>query len=105
MKMTFKISSTCLWAASAMLVCGSLSGEASAAVFTWAGNNANWGTNSSWLNNAQPANGDSVLFTNAGTGTTSGVNIIRSITDITFDASVNRSFTVSGNSHFSRSNC
>jgi hypothetical protein len=75
MKMTFKISSTCLWAASAMLVCGSLSGEASAAVFTWAGNNANWNSNSSWLNNAQPANGDSVVFTNVGSGTTSGVNL------------------------------
>ena len=98
MKMTLKISSTYLWAASAMLVCSSLSGEAAAAVFTWAGNNANWGTNSSWLNNAQPANGDSVVFTNAGSGTTSGVNIARTITDITFNASVNRTFTVSGNS-------
>jgi autotransporter-associated beta strand protein len=95
--MTSKISSACLWAASAMLVCGSLSGEASAAVFTWAGNNANWGTNSSWLNNAQPANGDSVLFTNAGTGTSSAVNIARTITDITFGASANRTFSVSGN--------
>jgi hypothetical protein len=98
MKMTFKISSTCLWAASAMLLCSSLSGEASAAVYTWAGNNTNWGTNSSWLNNAQPANGDSVLFTNAGTGTTSGVNIARQIADITFNGSVNRTFSVTGNS-------
>ena len=98
MKMTLKISSTCLWAASAMLVCSSFSGEATAAVFTWAGNNANWGSNSSWLNNAQPANGDSVLFTNAGSGTTSGVNIARTITDITFGASANRNFVVSGNS-------
>ena len=96
MKMTFKISSTCLWAASAMLVCSSLSGEAAAAVFTWAGNNTNWGTTSSWLNNALPANGDSVLFTNAGTGTTSGVNIARQISDITFSASANRTFTLSG---------
>jgi autotransporter-associated beta strand protein len=94
MKMTLKISSTCLWAASAMLVCSGLSGEASAAVFTWAGNNANWNSNSSWLNNAQPANNDSVLFTNAGSGTTSGVNLSRTITDITFDASVNRTFTL-----------
>ncbi|MCX7432751.1 MAG: hypothetical protein NTY17_17475, partial [Planctomycetia bacterium] len=98
MKMTFKISSTCLWAASAMLVCSSLSGEAAAAVFTWAGNNAAWNSNSSWLNNAQPTNGDSVVFTNAGSGTTSGVNIARTITDITFGASANRSFVVSGNS-------
>jgi fibronectin-binding autotransporter adhesin len=97
MKMTFKISSTCLWVATAMLACGSLSGEAAAAVFTWAGNNANWGTNSSWLNNAQPANNDSVLFTNAGTGTTSGVNIVRTIADITFGASANRTFTLTGN--------
>jgi hypothetical protein len=96
--MTFKNASVCLWAASTMLVCGSLSGEASAAVFTWAGNNANWGVNSSWLNNAQPANGDSVLFTNVGSGSTSSVNIIRTITDITFGASANRTFTVSGNS-------
>jgi hypothetical protein len=94
MKMTFKISSMCLWAASTMLVCGSLSGEAAAAVFTWAGNNANWNSNASWLNNAQPANGDSVLFTNVGPGSTSGVNLIRTITDITFDASANRTFTL-----------
>ena len=98
MKMTLKISSTYLWAASAMLVCSSLSGEAAAAVFTWAGSNTNWGTNSSWLNNALPANGDSVLFTNAGSGTASGVNIARTITDITFGASANRTFTLSGNS-------
>ena len=96
MKMTLKISSTCLWAASAMLVCSSLSGEAAAAVFTWAGNNTNWGSTSSWLNNALPANGDSVLFTNAGTGTTSGVNIARQISDITFSASANRTFALSG---------
>jgi autotransporter-associated beta strand protein len=94
MKMTIKIASACLWAASAMLVCGSLSGEASAAVFTWAGNNANWNSNASWLNNAQPANNDSVLFTNAGSGTASGVNLTRTISDITFDASVNRTFTL-----------
>jgi len=94
MKKTFKIASACLWAANAMLVCGSLSGEASAAVFTWAGNAANWNSNSSWLNNAQPANNDSVLFTNAGSGTTSGVNLSRTITDITFDASANRTFTL-----------
>ena len=100
MKMTFKISSTCLWAASAMLVCSSLSGEAAAAVFTWAGSNANWGTNSSWLNNAQPANGDSVLFTNAGSGSTSTVNLSRSIADITFDASANRTFTLVNNNSF-----
>jgi hypothetical protein len=98
MKMTFKISSTCLWAATAMLVCGSFSSEAAAAVFTWAGNNTNWNNNSSWLNNAQPANTDSVLFTNVGSGSTSGVNIARTIADITFDASVNRTFTLSGNS-------
>jgi hypothetical protein len=94
MKMTIKNAFACLWAATAMLVCGSLSGEASAAVFTWAGNNANWNSNSSWLNNAQPANNDSVLFTNAGSGTTSGVNLSRTITDITFDASANRTFTL-----------
>ena len=100
MKMSFKISSTCLWAASAMLVCSSLSGEAAAAVFTWAGNNAAWNSNSSWLNNAQPANTDSVLFTNAGTGTTSTVNLSRTIADITFDASANRTFTLSNSPSF-----
>jgi hypothetical protein len=94
MKMTFKIASACLWAASTMFVCGSLSGEAAAAVFTWAGNNANWGVNSSWLNNAQPANGDSVLFTNVGSGSTSTVNLSRTIADITFDASAIRTFTL-----------
>lgn len=100
MKMTFKISSTCLWVASAMLACGSLSGEAAAATFTWAGNNANWNSNSSWLNNAQPANGDSVLFTNAGSGSTSTVNLSRTIADITFDASANRTFALVNNNSF-----
>ena len=100
MKMSFKISSTCLWAASAMLVCSSLSGEAAAAVFTWAGNNAAWNSNSSWLNNAQPTNTDSVLFTNAGTGTTSTVNLSRTIADITFDASANRTFTLANSPSF-----
>jgi hypothetical protein len=100
MKMTFKISSTCLWVASAMLACASLSGEAAAAVFTWAGNNANWGVNSSWLNNAQPVSGDSVLFTNAGSGSTSTVNLSRTIADITFDASANRTFTLVNNNSF-----
>ncbi len=94
MKMTIKITVACLWAASAMLVCGSLSGEASAAVFTWAGNNANWNSNASWLNNAQPANNDSVLFTNVGSGSTSTVNLSRTIADITFDASATRTFTL-----------
>jgi hypothetical protein len=100
MKMTYKIASVCLLAASTMLVCGSLSGEASAAVFTWAGNNANWGVNSSWLNNAQPVSGDSVLFTNAGSGSTSTVNLSRTIADITFDASANRTFTLVNNNSF-----
>jgi autotransporter-associated beta strand protein len=100
MKMTFKISSTCLWAATAMLACASLSGEATAAVFTWAGNAGNWGVNASWLNNAQPANGDSVLFTNAGSGTTSTVNLSRTIADITFDASANRTFALVNNNSF-----
>ena len=94
MKKTFNIAASCLCAAAAVLVCGSLSGEASAAVFTWAGNNANWGVNSSWLNNAQPANSDSVLFTNAGSGTASGVNLTRTLANITFDASANRTFTL-----------
>ena len=102
MKMTFKISSTCLWAASAMLVCSSLSGEAAAAVFTWAGNigTAPWGTSANWLSGTTPANGDSVLFTNSGTGSTSTVNLSRTIADITFDASVNRSFTLANNGTF-----
>ena len=92
MKMTVKISSACLWAASAMLVCSTLSNVSTAAVYTWGGANANWGTAGSWVNGTVPANGDSVLFTNAGTGTTSGVNISRSIADITFNASVDRGF-------------
>lgn len=94
MKMTFKIASACLWAASAMLVCSALSNVSTAAVYTWGGANANWGTAGSWVNGTVPANGDSVLFTNAGTGTTSGVNISRTITDITFNASVNRGFAL-----------
>ena len=99
MKMTFKTAAY-LWAATAMLVCGSLSGEASAAVFTWAGNNTNWGTAGSWVNNALPANGDSVLFTSAGSGTTSTVNLSRTISDITFDASANRTFTLANSPTF-----
>ena len=94
MKMTFKISSTCLWAASAMLVCSALSNVSSAAVFTWGGNNANWGTAGSWVNNALPANGDSVLFTNVGSGSTSTANLTRSLADITFGASANRTYTI-----------
>ena len=102
MKMTVKTSSTCLWAASAMLVCSSLSGEAAAAVFTWAGNigTAPWGTSANWLSGTTPANGDSVLFTDSGTGSTSTVNLSRTIADITFDASVNRSFTLANNGTF-----
>jgi autotransporter-associated beta strand protein len=69
-------------------------GTASAAVFTWAGNNANWNNNASWVNNAQPANGDSVLFTNLGTGTNSTVNLARTLTGITFDATANRTFNL-----------
>ena len=92
MKMTLKTSSTCLWAASAMLVCSTLSNVSTAAVYTWGGANANWGTAGSWVNGTVPANGDSVLFTNAGTGTTGLVNISRTISDITFNASVNRGF-------------
>jgi hypothetical protein len=61
---------------------------------------ANWGVNASWLNNAQPANNDSVLFTNAGSGTTSTVNLSRTIADITFDASANRKFALVNNNSF-----
>jgi hypothetical protein len=94
MKMTFKIASACLWAASTMLVCCTLSNVATAAVFTWGGNNANWGTAGSWVNNALPANGDSVLFTNVGSGSTSTANLTRSLADITFAASANRTYTI-----------
>lgn len=100
MKMTFKIASVCLWVASTMLVCGIVSGEATAAVLTWAGSNGNWNNNASWLNNAQPANGDSVLFTNAGSGTSSTVNLSRTIADITFAASANRTFTLVNSNSF-----
>lgn len=75
-------------------------GNAGAAVFTWSGNNANWNSNTSWLNNAQPVNGDSVLFTSAGSGSTSTVNLSRTLTDITFDATVNRTFTLVNSNSF-----
>jgi hypothetical protein len=84
-----------------MLVAGlSAASSASAAVFTWGGSNANWGTNGSWVNNAQPATGDSVLFKNLGSGTDSTVNISRTLADITFGASANRSFTLKNNNTY-----
>lgn len=86
----------CLALASGLLA----SEKASAAVFTWGGSNANWGTAGSWVNSAVPTNGDSVLFTNLGTGTTSTVNISRTLTDITFDATANRTFTLANSGTF-----
>jgi len=76
----------------------SMSGSATAAVFTWAGNGGSWGTAGSWLNLAVPPNSSDVLFTSAGNVavTSSGVNITRTIGSLTFDASVNRSFTLTG---------
>ena len=70
---------------------------ASAAVYTWAGNGGNWGTNGSWLNNSLPQNSDSVVFTGAGSSATSTVNISRTLTAITFDNAVSRSYTLSQN--------
>ena len=97
-----KMFPACLRSLSAMLLLASciLSGSASAGIFTWAGNNANWANNASWLNNAQPGNTDSVLFTNAGSGTSSTVNLTRSIADITFDSSANRTYTLANSNAF-----
>ena len=94
--------SACTRILPAIVLIGSLIGfnSASAAVFTWAGAAGNWGTNGSWLNNAQPANNDSVLFTSAGSGTTSTVNLSRTISDITFNASANRTFTLQSSGTF-----
>jgi hypothetical protein len=81
---------------SAALALGVLlcSTPAIAATVTWGGGNANWGTAGSWVSGTLPVNGDSVLFTNVGTGSNSTVNISRTLNDITFDASANRTYTL-----------
>ena len=85
-----------LLATALVVVSAVASRPASAAVFTWAGAAGPWNSNSSWTSGTSPSNGDSVLFTSLGTGTTSNVNKTLTLTGITFDASVNRSFTLSG---------
>lgn len=86
--------------ATGLVACLMVSGSASAAVVTWAGNGGNWNNTSSWSGGALPVNGDSVLFTNSGSSSSSTVGIMRSLTEITFGASANRTYTLSNSGTF-----